>query len=525
MRVSVFNVGSEGLITDIEPHLLAPEAWSGVRNIRFSKRGAERVPPDVQVFGALSVVPQFLLNAPSATQSFWIYSSLTKAYVYDGAVHTNITRQTASVDVDYTVSEGYRWNGTIFGGIPLINNGVDVPQFWSALNPATKLANLTNWPASLRCKRLISFGPYLIALNLTEAGINKPHMIQWSHKADPGTIPTSWDYTSTIVDAGRLELTDIHGGIIQDAQLLGNKLIVYKAGSTHALRFVGGNSIFSPELLLATAGLLAPKCAVPFKLGTKHFAVTVDDIIVHSGERSAESIVDDRMRKAIFREIDPVNYLTSFCFDNTAAKEVWFCYPTIGALYPTQAAVWDYKNDTWSIREFKARAADVGAITESAGTTWDVDTVGWDAHSNAWANTSLEKIVYVDTLANKAFKIDSGDYTGVSLPTGYLERTGFAFDSKDRTGALKANFDTRKLVNRLWLKMSGIGLVNVKLGSQEDLRAGVVWSNQQSFNPVLDRYLDFTTNGRLIAIRIESADNNFWSLQGYDLELVVNSNL
>src|SRR5207342_1771282 len=187
---------------------------------------------------------------------------------YEGGVHTNITRQSGGVDVDYTTTTGRLWNGTIFGGIPILTNGLDIPQYWGTLSPGTKLANMTTFTgpgaSTLRAKIIRSFGEYLVALNVTENSVPLRHAVYWSHKAGVGTLPTSWDYSDPEVDAGRLFLTDSHGGVIQDGGLLGDELIIYKEYSTHALRFVGGGTIFAPRLILDGSGLFAPRCFCSF---------------------------------------------------------------------------------------------------------------------------------------------------------------------------------------------------------------------------------------------------------------------
>jgi|CXWL01.1.fsa_nt_gi hypothetical protein len=522
ITVPIHNVGTKGWIADIEPHLIPPNAWSNAQNVRFSKRGVERISGHTQVFGTLSTVPEFVLSVPSASQTYWLYTSLTKAYVYDGAVHTDITRTSGG---DYAPVVGHDWNGTILGGVPIINSGTDIPQYWPSLNPAVPLANLTSWTSTMRAKRIIAFGPYLVALNLTLSGVNFGHMLQWSHKADPGTLPTSWDYTNPAVDAGRLELTDIHGGVIVDGELLGNKLIIYKASAIHSLRFIGGVSIFSPELLLSTAGILTSKCATAFDKGTKHLVVTADDILIHAGEKSAQSVVEDKVKKAIFGEIDSTNYVNSFVFDNSPAKEVWFCFPGSGTTYPNLVAIWNYKDDTWVVRDLDAVSADRGAISTSSAETWDSDTQAWNDDSEPWANTSLEKIVVVSKTASKAYQVDSGVLFDTSTPTCFIERLGLAYDDTDETGQPKANFSTRKLCTRIWLKMKGTGQVNVRVGWQDNVQDAVTWNETQTFNPLTEKYLDVTVNGRLMALRIESSTTVYWSLQGYDLEMSTLSQL
>src|ERR1700704_5216188 len=206
VEVEIDKIAIPGAIADVPPYQIPPEAWTTALNMRARDYGLESLLGWVQVFGTPTVAPYFLMPISGVAQNFWLYAGLNKVYAYDGATHTNITRQTASVDVNYSSTDAADLNGTLLGNIPIINNGIDIPQFWPTQSIGTKLANLTNWPAALRAKVIRSFGPFLVGFSLIDAGNALPHTIQWSHPATPGSVPSSWDYTDTTVDAGRSDL-------------------------------------------------------------------------------------------------------------------------------------------------------------------------------------------------------------------------------------------------------------------------------------------------------------------------------
>ena len=161
-------------------------------------------------------------------------------------------------DDNYTGDADDLWHGGILGGIPIINNGINIPQVWNPPSVSTRLIDLPNWPSDTVAKVVKPFLNYLIALNITESGTDKPHMYWWSHSADPGTIPNSWDHTDATKDAGRAELTDVNAGILQDGEALGNLFIMYKDSATHALQFVGGTFIWRRFNVLAVAQVTTP---------------------------------------------------------------------------------------------------------------------------------------------------------------------------------------------------------------------------------------------------------------------------
>src|SRR5678815_1969437 len=192
MEFDINDVGSIGSVNpqDVPAYMLPPEAWTIALNMRHVDDGMQSLDGWQQVFGTPLFAPHFAMSLSTQTANFWIYTSLAKAAVYDGTTHTDITR---TVGGDYGATQTYQWNGTILGGIPILNNGIDVPQFWSPQTVATKLVALTNWPATYRTMVMRAFGPFLVAFNIQVAGTSFPHRVLWSHPADPGSVPASWD--------------------------------------------------------------------------------------------------------------------------------------------------------------------------------------------------------------------------------------------------------------------------------------------------------------------------------------------
>jgi hypothetical protein len=126
VKVEVHNPGIAGVNRDVPSHELPPEVWSNMQNMRPRNRNLERMAGHSAALGDAEVAPGFIFNVPGVgTQSFWLYFSLAKAYVFDAGVHTEIT----NVGADYTTSEYADWTGTLLAGTPIFNNGVDVPQW------------------------------------------------------------------------------------------------------------------------------------------------------------------------------------------------------------------------------------------------------------------------------------------------------------------------------------------------------------------------------------------------------------
>lgn len=506
--IEINDLGAIGVVTDTPPHMLPPEAITTGLNVRISEGGLESSLGWEQIFGTPGVAPHFAMPVRTQGQTFWIYTSLTKGYVFDGTTHTNITRQTASVDVDYTASFTREWNGTLLANIAILNNGIDVPQFWATPAAATKLADLTNWPSTLRANVVRAFGPFLTAINVAKSGTRYPHMFKWSHPATPGTIPSSWDETDPTLDAGEFELPDVDAGILLDALPLAETLYLYKESSIWKVRFVGGQEIFTPgqSAWLTTIGLLAPRCVCITGDGKKHVFASQDDVLWHDGNQ-VQSLLSEKRRREIFNAIDNTNYINSFLFTNPSRQEVWFCYPTSGNTNPNKATVFYYGRggDIWPSVDLDGitfRNATIGNIEGASDETWTTTSGTWETDLEPWSSSSRRRVVLCGTDATKFYNLDKGTTRDGVEFTKTIQRLALGLLGKKRNGAPIVDFNRMKLIDRLWLRVSG-DTVSIRGGSQEVADGPVSWSPAISFDPSTGPYADIgPLSGRAIAYEV-----------------------
>ena len=521
-RISIHNVGSVGVIKDVPPHLLPPEVWSAAQNIRFQDNKAVKFEGHRVVFDPPGVAPHWALGVATAASYFILYAGLEKVRTIEAVTHTDITRASG----DYTGAATNKWNGGVLGGIPVITNGVDDPQSWSPVTAAQKLVDLPNWPANHLCKVIVPFKNFLIAIHITKSGTVSPHMVRTSHPADPGSVPTSWDETDATKDVVEFELTDSQAGVIQDAKVLGDILIIYKDNSTWGLQHTGGFGIFKSFLIFEESGILTQRCVGVTPKGNKHFVATGDDIIVHSGNRaSIESVVDSRMRKFINSTLDTGNFGRSFVTRSRRLSEMWFCYPEVGATFPTLAIVWNSVTGAIGVRELDNLAFIANTVVEDTGITdptWDADSEAWDLDATTWGQREffpqgIDQLA-MDPTNTKLYQIDNTNKFAARDMTVLLEREGIALIGEDRLGNPKVDFTNRKLYKRIWVKAEGSPF-NVSLGAQEELGGAIAYAPSKVFTPGVDSYLDFAVSGRLGAVKFESSGDVAWELHGYDLEV------
>lgn len=523
--VDINSVAAFGAIRDVPPYMLPPEAWTLALNMRAIDDGLESLLGWEAIFGTPTVAPSFLMPVSSVAINYWLYASLSKVYVFDGTSHTNITRQTAAVDVNYTASVGEHWNSTLLGGIPILNNGDDVPQYWAPISVAQKLQNLTNWPGTLRARVLRAFGPYLVAFNVVDTGVSFPHLVQWSHPADPGSVPSSWDYTDPTKDAGRTDLPDTAAGVIQDALPLSSTMFIYKENSVHKMTFIGGRSKFDfgEGAWLPSIGLLAPRCAVAISDGKRHVFASQDDILWHNGN-DVDSILDRRQRRRLQNEIDTDNFGTSFMFDNPVYREAWFCYPGAGAAFPDRALILNYSDkNKWVITEVDGiafRHAISGLVEAPGQELWsDNPTETWDQDTGPWSQLLRRRVLGAGTAATKIFNLDKTvNRDGVGFATT-LRREGISVLGQDRRGAWIVDFQIEKMLKRLWPKIRG-GVVNVRVGSAGVVDGPVTWGPVSVYDPSLMVTADILPiTGRANAIEFSTSGGVSWRLDGYKMDI------
>lgn len=520
VQVPLDAAGKLGLIKDVEPHELSPLAWSDGRNVRFRDGKIIRLNATLQTFGTPLASPYWLKALQTNTQAYWMYSDLTKMYLTDGGTHDEITRLSGV----YTSMDPTRmWNGGVLGNIPVITNGLDIPQMFTSPAIGNNLADLSNWPSGDRVNVLKPFKNFLVGAALTRGGTLYPHVVKWSHPAVTGAVPSTWDETDPTKQAGEVEIVDDAPGQIRDGVGLRDTFVLYKDNTVWGMQFIGGNSIFRFYPILTQTGILSNNCAVEIMNGTMHFVATGDDVIIHDGQNT-KSVLTKKMKKWLADNLAVTNADRSYCVCDKGNNEAIFFFPSTGHVFPNMGIIYNYMEETVTLRDFTEEMRFI-AVGNIGGTTdsWDLDTQVWDSDSTIWdlLNFNPHFFGLVGTGATSGVLQDI--YADNVFGNAYLERVGLGITGQDRlTGEIKVDITKRKLITRIWPKARK-GPVQVSIGAQEDLDGPVTWLPQQTYTPGVTKYLDFVIAGRLNAVRFDwlSASQTEGELDGYDLELSV----
>lgn len=506
--IRVQGVGSAGVNKDLSQHELAPNVWTDARNIRFMDGSASQVLGYRELYPTAQVIPYHVLPLDVQGVRTWIYAGANKLYtVSNGPTHTNITRQSAGLDVDYAATHN-SWTSCLLGGIPLLNNGIDVPQQWLL---AGKAEALSAWPADHTCSVLRAYKSSLIALGITKAGISRPYMVKWSHPADPGTVPVTWDPADATKDAGEADLSEGYDKIV-DGLALRDSFMIYKESSIWRMDYTGGVFVYRFQKVLGASGALSRNCIA--EIDGQHFVLSSSDCMVHDGQ-AAVSVLDKQTRRALFRDINADYSDRCFVFVNRLYNEVFVCYPSLGNSQCDKALVWNYVDRTTSFRDMPAlNHAHSGAVEDVAGATWADDTAAWDSDTTLWdANqSSLTRSMSVLASENqKLYLLDSGSTFDGVKPASLLERVGLSLGAPEKVKFLS------KVRPRLYGAQGTT--VQVSVGSSADPYSTPTYNAPVNFVIGETLSIDSLCMGRYLAIKFESGTAYMWRLDSYDLDV------
>jgi hypothetical protein len=526
MSIPIKNLGAVGYLKDVLPHQLPPNAWSEGQNVRFVDGYVERMSGHTSVYGTPTVVPNWLLPVPGLTDYYWIYASLAKVYMVDSArTHTEITRAAGG---DYGGNLDVNWNGGLLNGIPVLNNGVDDPQFLNPPTPASDLALLTNWPANTKVRVLRPFKQYLFGMDWTESGTRFQHKVRWSNQAAAGAVPSSWDVTSSTVDTGQATLPD-SGGFALDSLPLRDVNIVYKENEIWGFQYVGGAQVFRPYRIVSEAGMLTRDCAVTFyNKGLRHAVFGGDDLLIHDGN-TAESIADRKLRRWLYSQISTSNFERCFAAPNYPMSEVWFCFVQEGQTHANLALPWNWRTGVFGTpRQLpNIRYATAGLINDGvAGTSWDSDSGSWDSDTSAWderlyGSASKKLLMGVPTGPTLQFVDQGNQFAGTNF-TAYIERVGIPYARVDRNGDPESDVNVKKLMTELWprFEASPGTVVEIYVGSHEEVNQGVNWAGPFNFIVGTHQKINPMVQGRFLAVKFQSTANAQWKLHEYAMTVV-----
>jgi hypothetical protein len=519
-RLNITDFAKAGLNSDIMPWDLPGNFLTNLNNVRINNK-------KLSPFGGSSVVatmpidfaPGMLMPVGTVGGTYWILAGLDEVLVYDGSIFSDISLASGYPGI----SDADVWSGCLLARIPVITNPGSFPQYWPDQNPAVLLEELpwspgVTWDeANQNCQIMRSHKQYLFAMNLFDGANQYPDAVGWSVPADIGGIPETWDYLDTTNTAGRTWLAG-SGGDIVDGHSMRDAFCVYRQSGISVFDYVGGPFVWQIRHLSSTIGLIAPDSIAEVK-GT-HFLIGDGDIVVNDGNKVV-SLLHNRIKKRFTSNYNSDTYKNSYVVKNNSFSEVWFCVPDANATYPTIAYIYNWRDDTWAIRDIpEGPDSSYGSVS-----TPDIDwanVVGqWQNTPLTWARkqaTPLDDTVVQCTLPSapgEAGELLLLDHSGDNILTPYdmvIERVSYALEGLDQVTT----------ITRIYPHIKGPGIVYIEAGSQDHPGSAVRWKPGVYFDPVNDRKVDIRTTGDLHCFRFTMKDvNSTMDLSGMDIEYVV----
>ena len=513
-RLPIHNIGSKGLNTDISPWDLPLDYVTFGFNFRV-KNGSMLTSgghADWSV-SPLSFNPGLIMHISTPSGDYWLIPGRSAVSVFDGATWNDVssTEGYAGIGID----DELLWSGCMLGQIPVINNPQANPEYWSPQSPGQIMQALpwdatTDWATrNISAKVIRSHKNFLFALNLQDGAVAQPDSYRWSTAADINGLPYTWDEADESGLAGIASLGG-DGGQIIDGLSLRDSFVIYSENSIDILDFTGDAFIWRRRELSNSIGLLSKDCIVEVK--GVHYFMSDGDILKNDGT-TISSIIHGRVQEQFNARFNAEIYDRSYALRNTVAKEIWFCVPEDGAVYPNVAYVYNWVEDTWAIRDLPDDNSFSAYGPQTAPQqSWDNWEGTWDSQTRPWGNKSTTPLD--DTVV------------GVSWNSSirYLDPTekrdsGPLQTRIERTDLPVGDFESVNTLVRVYPHMKGNTPVRIQFGSQHLAGGPVTWKPAQTFTPGTDRKLDFRTTGSLHAWRIESIDEvGNWGFSGMDLE-------
>ena len=212
----------------------------------------------------------------------------------------------------------------------------------------------------------------LVAGDLTEVDSTNPAkiirrlsgVVRTSDVAVPGSVPNNWNpFAAGVSTADEFTLSETN--VIQEMKSLQGNMYIYSTDSIHVMRLTGNLAApvsFAPNT--DEYGCLTTGAVVEYD--GKHFVVGANDIYTFAGNPgNIQSLSDNRVTEYFYNNLNPIHERQLFTLQNHQETEIWVCYPTLNSTGGEcdEALIWNYRDNTWTIRDLDAVAAgDVGPI-------------------------------------------------------------------------------------------------------------------------------------------------------------------
>lgn len=506
--VTFDEIGLRGINTDVAPWSLPPDFVTEGRNFRsFANQIISAGGSTVWSQAPVQFFPGFAYHVDGASSGNWLVAGRDAVYAYNGVTWGDVSSAAGYTNIN--VDQELDWTACQVGRIPVLNNPQVHPEFWSPQNlaqilqPLPWVAGVSTWSdVGQQCRVIRSHKNTMWALDLIDNGTPFRSSLRFSHPAEENGLPASWDETDDNFLAGRVPLGG-DSGIIIDGESLRNSFAVY---SENAINIFDEDATFvwRRRELTTTSGLLSKQALVEVK--GDHFMLTTQGEIVRNNGNAIQSIMHNRLRRRLSANMNADAYQRSVAVRNNGFGEIWFCVPENASEFPNVAYVYNWRDDSWAIRDIDPIVyASYGPIILPK-LVWDDAKGTWDQQRGFW--NSREITPFNDTVIG----VDRDNYSLLILdPSGerqdyqfLLERLNFALEGHPKVTT----------ITRVYPHCSGTQKLQFQIGSHDYAGSPVRWKPAIEFDPQRDRKIDIRTTGELHAWRFSALGTGTVNLSG-----------
>lgn len=503
-------MGKNGLNTDIAPWDLDMSFVTSGVNFRVYANYIETA-GGYEIWGTAPSAfhPGHIMFAGDSDNRSWLIAGREGIYSFDSTTWNDVTNPEFITLPDDTELD---WTSCMLGQIPILNNFQAYPVYWSPPVGAQVLTQLPfdaaqSWEdVNMRAKVIRSHKNYLFALYIQEGATEYPNVYRWSHPADINGLPFTWDETDPSSLAGRASIGGDFGPIV-DGLTLRDSFVIYSESGINALNESGDEFIWARRALSSSVGLISKNCLIEVR-GT-HLLIADGDILANDGS-NIRSLINNRLQRQFAARLNPEYFFRSFAVRNDADREVWFCVPSEDAEYPNLAYIYNWKEDSWAIRDLPSELT--FAAYGPKGTpllTWDNWQGSWDEQRIPWGSPKKAPFdggVVGVRLSSEAVILDPTGPRENGSDLTILERTDIPVDGQEQVTTIV----------EVYPKIAGASPVILEFGSQKVPGGPVSWKPPQQFTPGVDRKLNVRTTGSLHCWRISSPIEANWQFSGMD---------
>ncbi len=517
-RQRIDKLGSVGLNTDVMPYMLPPQAWTRMLNVSTQDGDLRSVVGERKLFD-ISIRPRYHTSyiTPQGVQLVVVSDGVSvKTYTMDG-VEEDITPETP-------FSGGYV-SFTNLNSVLVVNSEPDGPFYWAGTGTVLKTLADFGWDASWRCRQMVAFRYYLVALGVNEGTSEYPYKVRWSSAAPEGALPTEWVATPAN-DAGADLIGETSGHIIGGV-LVRDALWIVKVDAIYEMRWIGGDYIMQLSRLKENIGTRLQDGFAPMLGGLAIF--TTSDLLFFDGMNS-KSLVDQRVRNGIFSQISEEKWDRSLLFVHPESSTLLVAGVEAGFSNLTAALVLNLEEDTWSHRKltFGYGFDAVYASLTTGQPTWDDLVPGvtmglgvtpqwvvggtWDSQNiSPW-----NKGVFLPSMTDVLVYEGNAEDTAWSAALMALVNTNSDGSAKscmaERIAIPIEGADGVSMITEVWPEIRGSAPLNFSIGGQMAANGEVFWDGPYTVQAGITESFTPRVSGRYIALRIESNTNGCWCL-------------